>query len=264
MPLSRARLAGIPRRLWRLVSLARHRLLMLDYDGTLAPFRVRRDEARPLPKSLERLQELSLADHTHVAIVSGRPVHEVEKLLGALPVSVVGEHGWERRLPSGEMVRWPVPPRARQVLDAAESATRELGYGHLLECKRTALVLHTRGLEPAESERVQTLGRTLWASFVGGDLVLDRISGGLEIRVRGRNKGTAVLSLLSQAQPGTLGTFVGDDVSDEDALEVVQERGFGVRVGGPRGDSVAQGYLESPHALPDFLGEWLRVAARVA
>lgn len=257
-------LNGIPRRLWRMVALARHRLLMLDYDGTIAPFVADRDRAHPLPAALDRLRRIAAGGHTDLAIVSGRPAIEIIGFIDDLPVTIVGEHGWERRDPGSEVIRWPLKPRQEKTLDRAAHDARRAGWSDLLERKRTSIVLHTRRLLAGEAKRIHDLGRALWGPLAGSDFALDRIDGGLELRARGRNKGTAVLSLLSHASPGTLGTFVGDDVTDEEALEVVRDRGFGVRVGEPRFPTVAQGYLRSVEAVPEFLETWQTVAEGAA
>src|SRR6516225_3975371 len=95
--MSKRDIDGIPARLWTRVSCAPHRLLMLDYDGTLAPFRVARGQAAPPARVLKRLGRLARAAHTRVAVVSGRPIDELDPLLGALPIALFGEHGWEER-----------------------------------------------------------------------------------------------------------------------------------------------------------------------
>ena len=253
-------LDGVPARLWRMVALAGHRLLMLDYDGTLAPFEVDRDRARPLPRSTALLGDIAAAAGTTVAIVSGRPLAELERLLGPLPVTVVGEHGWEKRMPDGLVVKCPLPTQQKQVLDRAEHLARRKGLGSHLERKRTGIVLHTRGLAPpvARDHEEETL--SLWSPLAAdGSSRLGRIDGGVELRLRGRDKGTAVLSLVSQAPPGTLGVFVGDDATDEDAFAAVQEWGFGVRVGESDRPSLAAAWLPSCSAVTAFLEEWLRV-----
>ncbi len=259
-------LDGIPDRLWTMVRVAPHRLLMLDYDGTLAPFRVERDEARPLPRTLELLRQIAATDHTSLAIVSGRPVREVERLVGPLRAQVVGEHGWEYRGPDGELDQRELDEAVAAALDEAERVGRSAGLQDHLERKRSAIVLHTRSL-PAESavaleERVTAAWQPL---STPGVVSLDRINGGLELRARKRDKGTVVLSLLSRAAPGTLGVFLGDDVTDEDAFEVVRDWGFGVRVGGAPRPTLAMGRIPTCEEVPGFLERWLATAgARAA
>ena len=254
---------GIPAALWREVGLAEHRVLMLDYDGTLAPFRVVRDDAVPLPRSLELLRSITASAHTSVGIVSGRPIEELMRLLGPLAAALMGEHGWERRDRDGDIVREPLPAPIREKLDAAEAIARAQGWGERLERKRAGLVLHTRGLQSGEVHDIVARCAHAWLEPAAHpQMRLDRIDGGLELRARGHDKGTAARWLLSRHAPGTLGVFVGDDLTDEDAFKVVRERGFGVRVGDSSRGSLAQAWLPSYRSVPAFLGEWLEVAER--
>ncbi len=258
-------LEGIPARLWRLVSAARHRLLMLDYDGTLAPFTVHRAQARPAPETMAIVQRIAARSHTSVAIISGRPLSEVEQLVGELDAVFIGEHGWERRASNGLLIRGLIDREIVDALREGEQIAREAGWGELLELKRSAIVLHTRALGPERTAELQDLCVAAWQGLArSGRMLIDRIDGGVELRARGRDKGTAVLSLLSHAPDGTLGVFVGDDATDEDAFEVVQDRGFGVRVGDPASDSLAMGRLPSCEAVPAFLEEWLAVCEGAA
>lgn len=253
-------LEGIPARLWRMVSVAPHRLLMVDYDGTLAPFTVNRDEARPAPGTLSLLRRIAAGTHTSVAIVSGRPLREVEELVGELPATFVGEHGWERRAANGILLRGPIDREICEALLEGERIANAAGWGDLLELKRSAIVLHTRALGKERTAELQDLCIESWKGLARGDrMIVDRIDGGVELRARGRDKGTAVLSLISQAPAGTLGVFLGDDVTDEDAFEVVQEFGFGIRVGDPGSPTLAMGSIPSCDAVRPFLEQWLAV-----
>jgi len=253
-------LTGVPRRLWRLVSLAHHRLLMLDYDGTLAPFHVARELAAPLPHSLNLLRAIAAMPGMQVAIVSGRPVAEMERLLGQLPVTFVGEHGWEMRLPDGMVIQHPVAPELVERLEKAERAAEAEGLGELLERKRAGLVLHTRGLTATRARELGDQAWELWQAVVeSGKILRQHSDGGVELRVYGRDKGTAVLSLVSRAPFGTLAVFVGDDATDEDAFEVVQDCGFGVLVNGSQRPTLAAAHLPDCASVVTFLKEWLRV-----
>lgn len=255
-------LEGIPEKLWAMVAIAPHRLLMLDYDGTLAPFHVDRDQARPLPRSLELLQRLAGHRHTSLAIVSGRPVREVERLLGPLAATLVGEHGWEWRAADGTLELPDLGDAAATALAEAERVGREAGWQDVMERKRSAIVLHTRALPAARAVALEERAGAAWGALeVPGVIALDRINGGLELRARGRDKGTVVRTLLGQAPPLTLGVFVGDDVTDEDAFEAVRERGFGVRVGEADRPTKAMGRIASCDDVPGFLERWLEASA---
>jgi trehalose-phosphatase len=234
---------------------------MLDYDGTLAPFHVNREQARPLPRALELVRTIAAEPGTSVAVVSGRPLSEMERLLGPLPVTLVGEHGWEMRLMDGSNLRHPVSASLAERLDRAERAARDKGMGGLLERKRTGLVFHTRGVVGGELPReLEDQARTLWQTVAeAGQFSLQRIDGGIELRMSGRNKGTTALSLVSHSPEGTLSVFVGDDVTDEDAFAAVQGFGFGVRVGDSDRPTIAAARLPDCDSVAEFLEEWLQV-----
>lgn len=252
-------LDGIPRALWDAVRAAPHRLLMLDYDGTLAPFRVVRSEAEPPPGTLRMLHRLARSAGTTVAIVSGRPAREVEDLIGPLDVTIVGEHGWERRDPGGARSEDQPPEPVVQALARAARAAKARGWGGRLERKRASMVLHTRGLPEDAARRTVGEGEAMWADAarVPG-LRLTPIHAGLELRASGRDKGTAARELIRRSPPGTLAIYVGDDATDEDAFAVVREAGLGIRIGADDRPSLAGARLAAED-VPAFLARWLEV-----
>lgn len=265
-------LAGIPARLWQAVAGASHRLLMLDYDGTLAPFSADRDQAVPPARTRELLERLAAGTGTELAIVSGRPMRQLEGLVGALPVTLVGEHGWDLRDPRGGLFEHPLSADQAALLDRAEADARAGGLGERLERKRASIVLHTRGAAPDEARAAVEAASRLWRPFVEapaghppeagrgpGGARLDAIARGLELRLRGHDKGTAVGDLLARSPAGTLAVYVGDEITDEDAFRAVRERGFGVKVREPERPTLATGRLADPDAVTAFLEEWVRV-----
>jgi trehalose-phosphatase len=248
---------GIPERFWGRAAAAAARLLVLDYDGTLAPLGVDRAEARPLPASLEALRSIAGSGEP-LAVVSGRPVLDLARLLGDLPAVLVGEHGWEERRPGGPVVRHPLAGAARSGLESAARAAAAAGWEPFLERKRTALMLHTRGMPAGRAAEAARACREAWRGPAeAGGLRLAEVNGGIEIRAAGRDKGTAVASLAGEAPPGAFMVYVGDDETDEDAFAAVRGRGFGVRVGPPGATSLAEGRLASCEEVSAFLAAWL-------
>ncbi len=255
-------LEGIPLRLWRAVSLAPHRLLMLDHDGTLALLQAVREDAVPPRRTLELVERIAASAGTAVAIVSGRPVQELSALLGPLPVTLVGEHGWESCEMSGRVLRFALPEGAALQLEHAEELARQAGLEPYLERKRSSLAVHTRSLARSVADQVEAAVARVWdPGHVGRKLRLVRFDGGLELRLLGHDKGSAVAQLLEREGPGTLAVYLGDDLTDEDAFEAVRDRGFGVRVGAPDRPTLATGWLAGPGEVADFLEEWLRISA---
>jgi trehalose-phosphatase len=252
----------LPRGFWRAVVSARHRLLLLDYDGTLAPFRLRRDGAVPFPGARAILERVAAAPATSVAVVSGRRLEPLARLLRTSGVELVGEHGWEVRRRDGRVSRKEVPKRRREALEEAMASAREAGFGARLERKRASVVLHTRGLPPARARALQRACASLWGGGSDGGLLrLVPIDGGIELRAPGRDKGTAVRDLLEACPTGTLPVFLGDDATDEDAFRAVRARGFGIRVGPSARRSFASGRIRSCAGVRAFLARWLEEVA---
>jgi trehalose-phosphatase len=245
-----------------MVRLAAHRLLVIDYDGTLAPFKAAREEAVPLERSVERLRKLSANSRTGIAITSGRPISELERLLDLPDAIYVGENGWEFRMPGAEVVRRPMGSEAPFILDQAERLARMEGWEHLLERKRTAVMLHTRRLPALGARNLEHRVLIAWLDLAsGGHVVIERIDGGIELRARGHDAGTTALWLMSLFRRATLGVYVGDDRPDEPAFLAMRDFGFGVRVGESERPTSALGRLPSCEAVADFLDEWIRVLA---
>jgi len=249
--------AGVlPATFWAAARVARTRLLALDFDGTLAPFVVDPAAARPLPAARRALDRIVANGGTELAILTGRPAAEAAALLAPLALPIAGEHGWERRLADGTAHVHPVTSAQSTALAAAERVVAALAPARG-ERKRTALVIHTRGLEPATAEAIHAAARRELAAWtVDGSFSLRPIDGGLELRLTGRDKGTALGELVASSGEGTFVVAVGDDETDEDAFRVARRLG-GWAIGvGRRPDSVAQASLTGPDAVAAFLAEW--------
>jgi len=253
-------LAGVPRELWDRLHGRGRRLLLLDYDGTLAPFHIHRDRAHVPPNTLQLLRALAASPRTSVAVVSGRPIDELDRLIGdpKLRVHWIGEHGWEERAPGGDTRQHPLSEEARLGLDGAWKAIGARGLQSRVEKKRTGLVLHTRGLFPDADDSLHRATEAVWLPWTErAPLRLSTIHGGLELRAVGRDKGLATLDLHRRHGDVALVVYVGDDETDEDAFKALADRGFGIRVGKDDGPTSAHGRLPKPETMDEFLARWL-------
>lgn len=241
---------------------ARGSLLMLDYDGTLAGFRVDRFQARPWAGVRELLEKIQNQKKTRIAVITGRPAMEVVHGL-ALDVApeVWGLHGFERLYPDGRRELEAMAPVVREKLDAVKAALRQDAFGGLLEEKPNAAVMHWRGVAPEKARRIEVRTRELFEPLaqMEGLRLLD-FSAGLELRA-GRDKSGAANAILAEA--GVDGAaqipaaYLGDDFTDEAAFTALNGRGLSVLVRRAWRETAADVWLRPPEELRAFLRKWL-------
>ncbi len=204
--------------------------LLFDVDGTLidigpSPFEV--DVSDALKESLERLFELTGGA---MALVSGRPIRDIDRIFAPLELPAIGGHGAEMRVAAGPPVARidPLPQELRRNLVAA--ATPDSGV--LFEDKGYSVALHYRAA-PRQAERLRRHIAENRAAFPGErtELLLGKAM--FEVKRPGIDKGEAVRELMTRRPfAGRTPVFVGDDVTDESVFRVLPElRGKGFAVG---------------------------------
>ena len=236
------------------------RLLMLDYDGTLAPFQIRRDAAVPYPGVPEALQALLLDGTTRVVVVTGRTTQALLPLLNLQPQPEIwGSHGWQRHWPDGRDEEADPGERARSALAEALALVRE-AWPSQWEEKTAGVTFHLRGLEAAPQREFEERVKPRWRALAEENgLVLHPFEQGWELRVPSRSKGTAVEVLLAEEGAGAAAAFLGDDLTDEDAFRALQGRGLGVLVRTEQRPTAAAAWLKPPEELLSFLATWRTV-----
>jgi trehalose-phosphatase len=243
------RLAGAPAR-----------VLMLDYDGCLAPFREERDRAVPYPGVREALGSLREGGHTRVVVVTGRALDVVVRLLGVDPLPEIwGSHGWEKLAADGTRQPPDLDPGTREALREARLAVDIPELSGRVEDKPASVAVHVRGLAPERAAEVDERVREVWNARAGrAGLEIHSFDGGVELRVPGRDKGTAVRETLAHAEPGTVAAYLGDDLTDEDAFRELRGRGLSVLVRPELRATEADVWLRPPAELLEFLAAWDR------
>ena len=238
---------------------AEKRLLMLDYDGTLAPFTTERDMAVPYPQIRETLNSLFESDRTRVVIISGRTVDDLKKLLQSPRMPELwGCHGLERHLRDGQYSIEKLPDEMREKLAELYNWTAEKSLVNFCEFKPSGAAYHWRGLPADETEQIHKMVVDRWHDIAEStDLELYEFDGGVEIRVSGTNKANPVAQLLTETDNNIPAAYLGDDLTDEDAFKALKGRGLGVFVKGTLRDTLADIWIVPPDELNDFLKRWL-------
>lgn len=241
---------------------------MLDYDGTLAPFRVDRFKARPWAGVLKLLNVVQRQKKTRVVVVTGRPPREIPPLLSLdSPIEIWGLHGAERLFPDGHSELEQISPAARAKLDELTALLHRDSFGGLFESKPNAAVMHWRGVAPHIAQQVEASTRQLFepASLIEG-LQLLAFESGLELRA-GRNKGDAVRAVLEEMKATVSSPFpaayLGDDLTDEAAFRVVNQATdphLSALVRRRFRHTAADLWLKPPQELRLFLEKWIEAA----
>jgi trehalose 6-phosphate phosphatase len=235
-----------------------HRVLLLDYDGTLAPFTPQRERAFPYPGIPELVAKIIHAG-TRVALVSGRPATEVLFLSGIHPhPEIWGSHGCERLLPNGSYQVEPPSSKHQNALRTAAQSLHACGFASHVEIKPGGIAVHWRGVPKDERAVLEARVRNLFSTAAEEHgLHLLPFDGGLELRAPGKNKGDAVAAILAEAGSGVAAAYLGDDQTDENAFRAIKGRGIAVLVRPEPRPTVADLWLRPPDELGRFLRDWL-------
>lgn len=213
--------------------------LFLDYDGTLAPIALTPDEA-VLPSEMKKaLLELTRYPGCKIAIVSGRALDDVERLVGLEKVFYVGDHGFRIRGPEVDFKRDVSEKTQEAIRHLADSLRERLaGFsGIYLQPKDLTLSCHYRQARRQDLEKIRSIFDEVVRPFVAAGSI--RIFEGKEVfEVRPTldwDKGKAVSWLLENAvfesaRP-VIPIYVGDDTTDVDAFRVLSGRGLSIWVG---------------------------------
>jgi trehalose 6-phosphate phosphatase len=220
--------------------LDRKSALFLDLDGTLLEIAAA-PELVVVPPALP-----ALLAHLHdrlegaLAIVSGRPLGQIDRLLRPFRASAAGEHGVSLRFSDGTLEELPigvaVPDAWREAL--ARGIVRWPGVR--IEPKPHGLAVHYR-LAPEREAEVWQLVRGLVApNHPWFRLIPAREA--VEIGLRAASKGDAVERLMAHAPfHGRRPIFIGDDFTDEAGMSMARRfGGLGVRVAEAFGGDPAQ------------------------
>ncbi|WP_446743151.1 trehalose-phosphatase [Silvibacterium acidisoli] len=232
--------------------------LLLDYDGTLAPFQLDRFKAYPYPEVVPILERIIRSHGTEVSIISGRPVSEIRALLGPLAdLEIWGAHGMEHRSADGAFRRLEIPSDIREGLAQAEEWLAREDLLSMAEIKAGGVAVHWRGLSAKEIANLQQRVEAGWQLFRSTPgLKFLAFEGGMELRSTKPDKGDAIRAILGKADAGTPVAFLGDDVTDEDAFRVLNGHGLSVLVRPEFRETDAALWLQPPVELVDFLNLW--------
>jgi trehalose 6-phosphate phosphatase len=225
--------------------------ILLDIDGTildLAPSPRQVWVPPGLRRTLARLNELTGGA---VALVSGRPLAEIDLIFAPLQLAAIGGHGAEMRItPDAEPMKRATS--LSSTLKRKLAAINELGPGILVEDKGYSLALHYR-LAPEKGAIVRAEVEAICATAVPGTVEILSGKQVYEVKPAGINKGNAVCELMSHPPfTGRNPIFVGDDTTDEPVFGIISQfGGLGFSVG--RFVAESNGHFDEPESVRAWL-----------
>ena len=203
--------------------------LLLDVDGTIIDIGPSPAEVQVSDSLLESLRRLFDLTGGAVALVSGRPIVDLDRLFAPLRLPSIGGHGAEMRVGDGEMFYWAKPLSQDFRRRLAEAAS--IGPGIVVEDKSYSLALHYRKA-PQQEERLRVHVAASCAEYSGEPTELLLGKAMFEVKRPGINKGESIRKLMVHLPfAGRMPVFIGDDVTDEsvfDALPELGGKGFSV------------------------------------
>ncbi len=224
---------------------ARPRVLVaVDFDGTLAPFVIDPMQARAMPGGLEALAAAAELDGVTAAIVSGRDLATLTELTGFAPgggVLLIGSHGAQTTAAGQGGLDQEAAARLTR-LNTELEAIRKRFPAVRLEHKPSAVVMHTRGVDPSDAAAATAAALEVGERHPGVHVMPGKSV--VELTVTEGNKGTALLEVAkATGSDGTL--YAGDDVTDERAFASLDPTSGDLSI------KVGDGVTLATHRVPD-------------
>ncbi len=208
--------------------------LFLDYDGTLTPIVSRPEDAKISPKMKDLLAQL--AEKYTVAVITGRDMDDVKKLVGLNNLVYAGSHGFRISGPDGLYKEHEKTSVLLPELNIIEKELMELQKkykGVQIDRKRYAIGVHYRNAKDEEIDDILADFEEVLAKNPG----YKKGTGKKIVEIKPDldwHKGKAVLWILQElglaADDSVIPVYIGDDDTDEDAFEALETDGIGIGI----------------------------------
>jgi trehalose 6-phosphate phosphatase len=238
--------------------------LFLDYDGTLADFAPTPDDVYPDQQVIDLITQLSHQPFVKIAIISGRRLKHIQKLLPVDGIWLAGTYGIELQSPEGELIQRISYEQTRPILEMVKptwEAIIENRPGFYLEDKGWSLAIHAKDALPEQATAILTNCREQAATMIVEKPF--RVLGGdrfLEIAPQKANKGDTVEYLLSKNhQTDSCYVYIGDDDKDEYAFGIIKKYGgLAILVADQPRQTYANMRLPDPQSVRQWLWDLIK------
>ncbi|MCO6390789.1 trehalose-phosphatase [Aliihoeflea aestuarii] len=229
--------------------------IFLDFDGTLADIVDHPDDVHLPGEMIEALDMLAKRTSGALAIVTGRPIEQIDRLLSPLVLPVAGVHGMARRAFDGKLHTADHDPSVFAEVQARMTHLHTEHADTMIEIKPGSIAFHYRR-RPDLSETVAELVHEALGDLDGIDILHGKMV--VEVKTGHANKGSAIRAFMEEPPfADRVAVFAGDDVTDEFGFQAVAEIG-GVAIKIGSGETRAKLRTDTPAEFRD----WLAATAR--
>lgn len=210
---------------------AQSRLLLLDYDGTLAPLVPRPEQAKPTDELRQLLGDL--AAKAQIVVISGRDHNVLDDWLGDLPLDFAAEHGlfyrengadWQTSHDTDQSWKQPIKPLMQALCDELPKSLLEESDGTLNWHYRDVT---NQTLARSKAEKLITDLQPLVSKLNLGMLDGSKV---VTVKLGGVDKGRVAQHWLGKHDWDFI-LAAGDDTTDEFLFKAMPPKAYTLKVG---------------------------------
>lgn len=209
------------------------RILFLDYDGTLVPFKEYPEMAIIDNETLKIIKKLSEDPKNQIVVISGRDKAFLEKQFAGINVHLVAEHGyfikkgnndWETKMSTDEQWKAVVLPILNDYVCRCN--------GTFIEEKAGSIAWHYRNADSASAEVCLHDLKGDLAEIICHKKDFEILEGHKVLEVKGGqyNKGQAAMAVMAD-QDFRFILAAGDDKTDEFLFKALADSAITIRIG---------------------------------
>jgi trehalose-6-phosphatase len=242
------------------VTLADHRVLLLDYEGVLAPLSLNDGRTSPRPEVWDLLKTV-MQHHTRVITMSRWPACDVASWFGTEPIPEIWGNDGLERLCSGEYEcgNFQTPVDLLRALAECELRLEEAGLLSRMNAKLSGVTIHWRGLTASEKLDLRLRACRVLQPFTVTypALRLVAFEEGLELRLPLPSKADIVRRFADATPSGIPIAYLGHSTTDEETFRALNDRGLTILVRSVPRFTAAHVCLRPPNDLIAFLKDWI-------
>ena len=229
-----------------------------EVDGTLLPLAERPEDVVVAPRTRAILKRLMAHPNVTVALVSDRKLDDLDSLMALPNAILVGNHGFEVRVPGKPVFYEHVAHDmrvSRVLLIGLRRHTQHIS-GLWIEDKGPILAVHLGEVEAEDALAATAIVHDAVSPYRSSFHVVECRQQQLEIRPnRAISKGSALRGALSEygVPQDAMCWYFGDDTADDDVVRALPDDSVTVHVGAHKSDSAARFELDEPETVLDVL-----------